>query len=66
MTDEELLEVIGERNRNRDKIDDLIRAMRGVLACFRSRTESSTCSEDHHPSCQQYLASILKRVQGDK
>ena len=46
--------------------DDLIRAMRGVSACFRSRTESSKCTEDHHPSCHQYLELVLKRVTGGK
>jgi hypothetical protein len=44
--------------------DDLIRAMRGVVACFASRTESSTCTEDHHPSCQEYIVSVLKKVEG--
>jgi hypothetical protein len=64
MTDEKLLEVIGERNKNRAKIDDLLVAMRGVIACFASRTESSTCINDHHPSCHEYLVSVLKRVEG--
>jgi hypothetical protein len=69
MTDEELLEVIGERNKNRDKLDDLIRAMRGVIACFKSRVNGCDdvgCINDHHPSCREYLESVLKRVTGGK
>ena len=71
MTDERLLEVIGERFKSRDAIekltterDDMIFAMRGVITCFKSRTESSTCINDHHPSCQEYLTSVLKKVTG--
>ena len=45
-----------------DDRDDLIRALRGVIACFNSRKHSSTCSEDHHPSCHEYLEHVLKRV----
>ena len=73
MSDERLLEVIGERFKSRDAIekltvqrDDLIGSMRGVVACFASRTESSTCINDHHPSCQEYLTSVLKKVTGGK
>jgi hypothetical protein len=73
MSDEQLLEVIGQRTKNERKIehltaqrDDMIVAMRGVTACFNSRTESSTCAEDHHPSCHEYLTLVLKRVTGGK
>jgi hypothetical protein len=49
-----------------DKVKAAIQALRGVLACFKARTESSTCIEDHHPSCQQYIAGVLAKLQGDK
>jgi hypothetical protein len=67
MTDEELLEVIGERNLNRDKIKALVTAMRGVVACFKSRVggcDDVGCINDHHPSCLIYLEGVLKRVTG--
>jgi hypothetical protein len=61
VTDEQLLEVIGERSKNRDTIQQLRTAMMGVIACFTSVTSSSTCVEDHHPSCLEYLKNVLKR-----
>ncbi len=64
ISDERLLEIIGECNKNRDKIDQMRIAMRSVVACFNSRKDSSTCIEDHHPSCHEYLEHVLKRVIG--
>ena len=47
--------------------DDLIRAMRGVIACFKSRVggcDDVGCINDHHPSCRDYLERVLKTVTG--
>ncbi len=45
--------------------DAMIRAVRGVVACFKSIVggcDDVGCINDHHPSCLQYLESILKKV----
>jgi hypothetical protein len=63
MSDEELLEVIGERTKNRDKIDQCRIALRSVVGCMNSRVQSSTCIEDHHPSCREYLQHVLDRLE---
>lgn len=62
MTDEQVLEAVSERNRNRETILQLRTAVRSVVGCIKSRSRSSTCIEDHHPSCQQYLQYVLKRL----
>ncbi len=49
-----------------ERYDALRRAVMGVIACFKSRTESSTCIEDHHPSCQDYIASVLAKLDEDR
>lgn len=46
-----------------DKIHLTIVSLRSVVGCFKSRTESSTCIEDHHPSCQAYLKWVLKTLE---
>jgi len=56
--------IVNEHEKVLTERDDMIVAMRGVLGCMKSRTESGTCIEDHHPSCREYLAHILKRVTG--
>ena len=41
---------------------DALRAtLRQVVACFKSRTESSTCIEDHHPSCLAFIEARIKK-----
>ncbi len=40
--------------------DALHSVLRQVVACFKSRAESSTCIEDHHPSCLGLLEATLK------
>jgi len=36
--------------------------LQGVAACFKSRVESSTCINDHHPSCAEYVGNVLEQV----
>ncbi len=50
----------------KEKYETVHTALRGVLACFNSRTESSTCMEDHHPSCHEYLESIMAKVEEEE
>jgi hypothetical protein len=50
MTDEEKYQVV--------KV-----CLQGVAACFNSRTESSTCINDHHPSCLEYVNNVLEQVE---
>ena len=45
--------------------ESLVQALRQVVACFKSRAESSTCIEDHHPSCLAFIESKLKGVNKD-
>lgn len=59
--------VYEDLNRVTAQRDDLIRAMRGVITCFKSRVNGCDdvgCINDHHPSCLQYLESVLKKVTG--
>ena len=46
--------------------DALHSVLRQVVACFKSRAESSTCIEDHHPSCLGLLEATLKVHDGFK
>jgi hypothetical protein len=50
MTDKEMYQVV--------KV-----CLQGVAACFNSRTESSTCINDHHPSCLEYVNNVLEQVE---
>ncbi len=45
-----------------DKVLALRTCLLGVAACFNSRTESSTCIDDHHPSCHEYVTNVLAMV----
>ena len=49
-----------------DKVLALRIALMGVATCFRSRTQSSTCINDHHPCCAEYITSVLARVDKDE
>jgi hypothetical protein len=42
--------------------DALYKALRLVKACFDSRIQSSECINDHHPYCNEYITSILNKV----
>ena len=44
--------------------DALHSVLRQVVACFKSRVESSTCIEDHHPSCLAFIEARLKECDG--
>lgn len=60
MTDEEVLEVIGERGKNRDTIALLKETMLGVVACLDSiyGDDINSC----HPSCREYILGVLRKV----
>ena len=45
-----------------EKVTELRTALMLVATCFRSRTQSSTCINDHHPYCAEYVTSVLARV----
>jgi hypothetical protein len=64
MSDEHYEQEVTAHEETKAERDSMIVAVRGVIACFKSRTRSSICSEDHHPSCQQYLEHVLKKVTG--
>ena len=44
----------------KEQRDTLRATLLQVVACFKSRAESSTCIEDHHPSCLAFIESRLK------
>jgi len=46
-----------------EKIEYLTKTLQLVVACFKSRAESSTCIEDHHPSCLQLIEGRLKEIE---
>ncbi len=67
VTDEQVLEAVSERNKNRDKVLQLRTAIMGVIACFKSRVngcDDTGCIEDHHPSCLAYLENTRDKVDG--
>ena len=64
MSDEELLEVIGERNKNRDRIDLCIRVMKNIAYCFDSVTAASWDINCKHPSCKELLLNTINKVEG--
>jgi hypothetical protein len=47
---------------DKEKVVALRICLMGVATCFRSRTESSTCIEDHHPNCVEYVNNVLANV----
>ena len=48
-----------------EKVRMLRQCLLGVIACFTSRTESSTCINDHHPSCLAYAKSVIFTVDSE-
>jgi hypothetical protein len=57
VTDEDLLEVIGERGKNRDKIQLLVDTLKNVGYCLDSIVSDDINSK--HPSCSEYIANVL-------
>ena len=43
-----------------DDMEVMILTLRHVRQCLKSRVESSTCVEDHHPSCLTLVEARLK------
>lgn len=43
-----------------EKIEALVQTLRLVRQCFKSADQSSTCLEDHHPSCLHLVETLLK------
>ena len=43
-----------------DDMEVLILTLRQVKQCFKSADQSSTCVEDHHPSCLKLVEARLK------
>ncbi len=50
---------------DRERYEELRLCCRGVVGCFNSRVNSSTCTEDHHPSCKAYMVSVLAKLDKD-
>lgn len=55
-------DIYAEHEEVKAERDVLYGALRLVKACFDSRTESSTCINDHHPHCNEYITSVLAKV----
>jgi hypothetical protein len=61
LSDEALLEVIGERSKNRDKIQLLLDTLKNVTFCLDSIESDDINSK--HPSCREYIGSVLAQFE---
>ena len=53
--------IIADASKQHDKdMEALLLTLRQLRQCFKSRVESSTCVEDHHPSCLTLVEARLK------
>lgn len=56
--------IVANERRHKKEKEHLVKTLQQVVACFNSVDDSSTCINDHHPSCLVFIEARLKELNG--